>query len=422
MNLDRTQKITILHYSAPPVIGGVEAVIRAHLDLFIDAGYTTKVIAGRGDASALPEETEFVSIPEIDSNHEKILSISRQLEIGEIPKEFSSIVGELYKRLLPELKDADHLITHNVLTKHFNLPLTGALVKLADENLVQHPISWSHDFTWTSPSSGHKVHPGYPWDLLRTRQPSWEYVVVSKERQETLATLFACSLEEIEVVYNGVAPETLLGLSSQGKQLADRFQLIERDLILLMPVRVTKAKNIEFALHVLAELKNVFTSPLLLVTGPPDPHDTHSMEYYQSLQEIREELGLTTNMRFIFESGSDPTKSFYIDEHTVGDLLRLSDVMFMPSHREGFGMPVLEAGLAGIPVVSRPVPAAKELAQNEAIIFEEDFTPAQTAALIVDLIKQSPTVLLKRKIRQQFTWQAIFDRKIQPLLQRKVKY
>ena len=39
----------ILHYSAPPVIGGVEAVILAHVKQFTRAGYHTIVAAGRGD-------------------------------------------------------------------------------------------------------------------------------------------------------------------------------------------------------------------------------------------------------------------------------------------------------------------------------------------------------------------------------------
>ena len=57
------QKIGILHYSAPPVIGGVEAVIKAHLQEFNRAGYSCTVVAGRGSAAALPGKTNFIQIP-----------------------------------------------------------------------------------------------------------------------------------------------------------------------------------------------------------------------------------------------------------------------------------------------------------------------------------------------------------------------
>jgi hypothetical protein len=59
--------IAILHYTAAPVIGGVEAVIQAHAGLLLHHGYQVSVIAGRGAAEALPGGAEFILIPEIDS-------------------------------------------------------------------------------------------------------------------------------------------------------------------------------------------------------------------------------------------------------------------------------------------------------------------------------------------------------------------
>jgi hypothetical protein len=46
----RTQKprITILHYTALPIIGGVENVIAEHTHLLLDAGYPVTLVAGRG--------------------------------------------------------------------------------------------------------------------------------------------------------------------------------------------------------------------------------------------------------------------------------------------------------------------------------------------------------------------------------------
>ena len=41
-------KIAILHYSAPPVIGGVESVLAHHAKLMVSAGHEVQVIAGIG--------------------------------------------------------------------------------------------------------------------------------------------------------------------------------------------------------------------------------------------------------------------------------------------------------------------------------------------------------------------------------------
>jgi glycosyltransferase involved in cell wall biosynthesis len=406
----------MLHYSAPPVVGGVEAVILAHAQMFVAAGYPATVITGRGEVEALPEGVDLVLVPEIDSQHAEISRMSAQLEQGQLPPGFEAMSERLGETLAPILCRFDNVIVHNVFTKHFNLPLTAALDRLLDRGEPPHCIAWCHDLTWTSPSSGSKVKPGYPWDLLRTHRPDVTYVVVSQRRRQELAGLFGCPAEEVRVVYNGVDPHVLLGLSPEGAALVEHLGLLEQDLVLLMPVRVTQAKNIEYALRVVAALKARDCRSRLVLTGPPDPHDVESMSYFRSLQALRGELGLEEEMRFVFESGSEPDEPHLVDAGVVGDLFRVSDLMFMPSHREGFAMPVLEAGLAGIPVVCTRVPAAVEIGGEDVIVFNPDEAPDLLAARILAWAEGSPVHRLRRRVRQNFTWQAIFRRDIEPLL------
>ncbi|MFQ5812230.1 MAG: glycosyltransferase family 4 protein [Anaerolineae bacterium] len=417
----------ILHYTAPPIVGGVEAVIQAHARAFTEAGYPVTVIAGRGEGAALTSGAGFVLIPEMDSQHPQVLQVSSMLDQGEVPPDLNDMVNRLTEALAPILSRFDNVIVHNLFTKRFNLPLTAALYRLLDEGVIrpfdrlrtQHCIAWCHDFGWASSHSRPKLHPGYPWDLLRTYRSDMTYVVVSRDRQRTLATLLGCPLEQIHVIYNGVDPKVLLGLSAEGQALVNRLGLLESDLVLLMPVRVTKAKNIEYAMRVVAALKARGCRPKLVVTGPPDPHDEQSMAYFRSLQELRSQVGAEEEMRFVFESGLDPDEPFTIDAQVVGDLFRVSDVMFMPSHREGFGMPVLEAGLVGMPVVCTDVPAAEEIGGEGVILFDADEDPSHVAELILAWIERSPAHRLRRRTRQNYTWGAIFHRDIKPLLRRK---
>ena len=409
-------KTAILHYTAPPVVGGVEAVIQAHAQVLIEAGYPVTVVAGRGEETALPSGAGFVLISEVDSQHPQAVRLSAMLEQGQVPPGFRDATNRLRETLASVLGRFDNVIVHNVLTKHFNLPLTAALHCLLDAGVIRHCIAWCHDFTWTSPHSRSKVHPGYPWDLLRTYRPDVSYVVVSERRRRVLASLLKCPLEAIRVIYNGVDPEVLPGLSAEGHALVARLGLLESDLILLMPVRVTQAKNIEYALRVVAALKARGRRPKLVVTGPPDPHDARSMVYFRSLQTLRKQLDVEEEMRFVFESGPDSDQPYTIDAQVVGDLFRVSDLMFMPSHREGFGMPVLEAGLLGVPVVCTDVPAAKEIGGADVIMFDADEDPAHVAERILTWAEQSPVHHLRRLTRQDYTWRAIFHRDIQPML------
>ncbi|MCO6453426.1 MAG: glycosyltransferase family 4 protein [Caldilineales bacterium] len=415
MNQPRT---AFLHYSASPVVGGVEAVMDAHARVFLQEGYPVSIISGRGAAEVLPAGVDFIAIPEMDSRHPQIMAASAQLERGEAPLAWEALVDSLAEQLTSALRDIDNIIVHNVFTKHFNLPLTTALFRLIDAGVIPHCIAWCHDLTWTSPNSRHKVFPGQPWDLLRTFHEKLTYVVVSQQRQAELAGLLGCPQDRIHVIYNGVDPVGQLGLTSTGWALISRLGLLDAGLVLLMPVRVTQAKNIEYAIRVVEALKEVGARPKLVLTGPPDPHDRDNIVYFHSLQSLRAQHGVEEEVCFVYESGPTEGEPFTIPLAVVADLYRVADVMFMPSHREGFGMPVLEAGLAGVPVVATDViPAAVEIGGQNIMQFSPHAPPESLASKMIVWLETQPTFQLRRRVRQQYTWQAIFRRDIEPLLQ-----
>jgi glycosyltransferase involved in cell wall biosynthesis len=230
--------------------------------------------------------------------------------------------------------------------------------------------------------------------------------------------LYHCPEEAVRVIYNGVNAEKLLGLSPEGRKLVQRLELLTADLVLLMPVRVTHAKNIEYALNVAAAMKAEGVKIKLILTGPPDPHDRNSMAYFQSLQKLRDDMGLEEEMRFVFESGPDSGEPYFISPDVVADLYRVADMMFMPSHQEGFGMPVVEAGLLGVPVaVANTVPAADEIGDGDVLRFTLEMPPSQLALMLLEKVELDDRLRLTRRTRQSFTWQTIFKRDIEPLLQ-----
>jgi mannosylglucosylglycerate synthase len=409
-------RIAILHYTAPPVVGGVEAVIGAHTRCLLEAGHAVTVIAGEGAGGALAHGADFAGIPELAARHPRLLTASAELENGRVPADFDGLAAQLAGKLAPLLQRADRVILHNVFTKHFNLPLTAALHRLLDSGEIGRCIAWCHDFTWTSPHSRSKVQPGYPWDLLKTYRSDVAYVTVSQRRQKELADLLGCPASSIRVIYNGVDPGELLGLSAEGQRLTDRLRLGESDLVLLMPVRVTQAKNIEYALRVVEALKRRALHPRLIVTGPPDPHDAQNLAYYESLLELRHQLGIEQEVRFVYELGPEPDQPWTVDQRCIGDLYRVSDVLFMPSHREGFGMPVVEAGLAGLPIFCTAIPAAEEIGGADVTLFSADAAPLEVAARLAAWAEDSAVHHLRCRVRQTLTWERVVQRDVLPWL------
>jgi len=408
--------IAILHYSAPPTVGGVESVIQAHARVFIDNGYTVTVIAGSGSQSALPQGCGFIHLPLLDSQHTEVLQVNADLEKGQVTEEYRRLRERIKAELAEHLPRFAHLFIHNIFSKHFNLPLTDALHELLDEGQIPHCVAWCHDFSWASARSLPVLHDELPWNLLRQYRPEVDYVVVSKNRRQSMAEIFKMPREKVNVIYNGIDTDVLVGISSESRRLIDNLKLEEAELLLLMPVRVTQAKNIEFALRVLRELRQNGCQAQMILTGPPDPHDPENFSYFQSLKDLRKELGLQAYFHFIYESGEKPEDETILNMETVGGLYRICDALFMPSRREGFGMPVLEAGLLGKPIFASNIPAVEEIGQADVHLLDIQRDPAVAAQMIQNWGANDPAYRLRKKIRENFTWGQIFKKQIDPLL------
>lgn len=409
-------RIAILHYSAPPIVGGVESVMQAHARIFLHEGYPVSIIAGSGSAAALPDGAEFIRLPLLDSQHEAVLKVNTELESGNVSEAYFQLRQQIQSELSDVLPQFEHVIIHNVFSKHFNLPLTDALHMLLDEGKIHNAIAWCHDFSWASPRSLPLLHEGPPWDLLRKYRPDVQYVVVSQKRQRSMAEIFRIPADKIQVIYNGIHPAELLGISAETRALLERLELSPADLLLLMPVRVTQAKNIEFAMHVLKELQMRGCQAHMILTGPPDPHDPENLAYFQSLKELQKSLGIEASFHFIYQSGPAMEDTTILSMGSVGDFYRMCDALFMPSRREGFGMPILEAGFLGKPIFASRIPAVEEIGMPDVHQIDITQDPQAAAQLILDWATHDPVYHLRKKTRENFTWQQIFRKQIAPLL------
>jgi glycosyltransferase involved in cell wall biosynthesis len=78
-------------------------------------------------------------------------------------------------------------------------------------------------------------------------------------------------------------------------------------------------------------------------------------------------------------------------------------------------MPVLEAGLAGIPIMASEMPAAMEIGRAEVMRIQKSESPEAVAARILTWTVESPVYRLRRRVRQAYTWEAIYQQAIRPL-------
>jgi hypothetical protein len=155
-------KIAIMHYSSPPIVGGVESVLAHHARLMAGAGHSVSIITGRGNQ--FDERINVKVLPRLDSRHHDVLKVKAQLDRGEVTPDFHNLYDQIKQDLFENLESFNLLITHNIATLHKNLPLTAALHELYQRSGFPSLVLWHHDLAWTTPRYRHEVHDGYPWN------------------------------------------------------------------------------------------------------------------------------------------------------------------------------------------------------------------------------------------------------------------
>lgn len=403
-------KIVLMHYSAPPIVGGVESVLAKQAELLTRAGHQVRVIAGRGETwdAGIPVEI----MPHIDSRHPYVLRAKASLDKGKLPPDFQNLVDHIQAELDHALFGVDVVIAHNVASMHKNLALTAALFNLSELPGSPRLILWHHDLAWTTSNYQDELHAGWPWELLSTPWPHARQVTTSETRRQELSELFHSPLWAITVVPAGLDMPNFLNLHTRTLALLDSLKISLATPILLTPVRVTRRKNIELAISTLAALRQVMPQAVLVVTGPPGAHNPSNQKYLRELKKLRSKLGLQGAAHLLGEFMPEG-----LPEVCVFDIYRLADALLLPSREEGFGIPILEAGMSRMPIFCTDLGPLLALAAEWAVYFSPDDSPEHVARLIFQRLRTDPAYQLRVRVRQQYTWDAIYNNQIKPLLE-----
>jgi glycosyltransferase involved in cell wall biosynthesis len=391
----RRLKIALLHYTAPPIPGGVEAILGEHARLLRQAGHDVRVVSGRGDGDL---------VPEVDSRHPAVQALFEALGRGEVDAAaYDELVGTLMDKLGALLGDRDVIAVHNVMTMPFNLPLASALV-----NLRKPLVAWTHDMAWLNPRYIDYQREGWPYELMRRPQPGTRYVAISDVRRQELASLFGVREASLALVPNGLDVDAFLGVSPKTRQLLDRAGLSLGNPLLLVPLRVTPRKRLELAIEAAALALKRHPDVRLCVSGPLGPHSAANRDYWATLAAQRAGLGVDGVAVFLHEfAGEDGEHP--VTASTIAELYRLADVVVMPSESEGFGLPVIEAALTRTPVVCADIPVLREAGGGSLHVFPPGGGASEIAAAIESALAE-PHVRDRRRVLAMNSWSALLGK------------
>jgi glycosyltransferase involved in cell wall biosynthesis len=154
---------------------------------------------------------------------------------------------------------------------------------------------------------------------------------------------------------------------------------------------LSPSKNIPMLLQAYAKLKtdSGVTAPLVLVGHPP--------KRGVALHDLVSALGL----------GSSVVFTGYLSDRQLSLLLRHALAFVFPSLYEGFGIPVLEAMAAGVPVACSNAASLPEVAGDAALFFDPrslDQMASQLQRLLDDAELRSRLIRSGLQNVQRFSW------------------
>lgn len=323
--------VTIIHSSAPPAKGGVNTVIWEHAKELKKNGYRVKIIGG------YPLEVN-------GTEREGISFHINQLIIGQAG---ADVTESLYADLRRQLEDVDVVIIHNIMTiPPFDSPVNIVLRRLIEEWKGKKKFVYvAHNVDYSAPPA----------------IPGVEYLTVSewykhRDVDRILRT-------DTRVVSCGIDPRIDLNLTKEAIDFATKEKLLDQDLVMVYPTRLDWNKGVETAIWIAAELKRLNPNmkfKLIIATGLADENFKRKYEGYQNWGN---DLGLKDNVIFY---NTDTILDIETQRKFIANLYELSDVLLYPSDWESFGLQLLEAAVAGLPIAAseRIGPRADLLGDN----------------------------------------------------------
>ena len=413
------KQIALLHPTAPPRIGQTENTIYHHARLLNQAGYAVRVISAVRDEAfyqvSYRHQVELASVDLLDPDHPQVRATIAVLSQGQVPAGFDALVEAITEKLSPLLMDVHTCFAYNTPVYESHLPLSAALAKLAQQKPSTGQfsmIAWCQKLvtakaTWPTT---------YPWRLLQSAWPGVRYIAADRAIQASLENRLGLKPAEIQVIPAGIEAAVFLKWGTQTRQTVESLGLLQAYPLMLLPTTIAPGRNIEAAIYTAAALLQDFPLTRLLVLQHPLSQSGLDEGYLASLQALCDNKGLGDCVNIWHPNQTDGL-STQLNRDALTDLYHLADLLILPDRSlASCSVALLEASLARLPIFaacSFPLGDQNGLPLDT---FDPD-DPAGLAKRIAAFMAQATTLKLRRQTLDRYTWQAILDNHLIPLIE-----
>ena len=263
------RRVAIVHYTAPPAIGGIEHLMARQHSVLTKLGHRAVYIVGRGSE---PNGTEMIQIPDMDpSNHDVTGAMQTLHGVMRFPP---PLVERLVTRLGFALEGCTDCWIHNALTVSLNPFLTTALEVL----ILRHPeicwVAWTADLSSVSRFVPSAIAHTTVLSPAVTGCVTW--VAISQVRRLELGALLDIETGRIRVVNPPLDASTWLDVGSQARTLITVTNLFASELVVLVPAKALPHKGLDRAVRMGRALARDGRAVRVLITAATSPHEPNA--------------------------------------------------------------------------------------------------------------------------------------------------
>lgn len=405
-------------------------VVADQIKMLLEAQVTLKILVSENCPDAerwgvfLDPRLEWVKITNT-CNGMPIVWRDYSTPTGTVHKEFYEEEGCIAEDYVRHLQDVDVCIMHDILYQGWHL-VHNVAIRQAQKSLPGvRFLAFTHSMPVNRPKKMEE-----PFSARFTPMPNTRFVYPTQSGIEALACQYNVPQGNCAVVYNSLP--LLEMLSQDVRQVADSIDLLNSDILVVYPGRLTTGKRFEKAAAFAGAIQRKTEQCTKVIFCDFPSADIPSTIYKRTVQTEGLKFGLEKE-DMIFTSDLGYEQGF--PRQGVFELFGLSNLFICPSYSESFGLTVLEAASRGnFLVLNEAVPALKELGDSLGAYFmrwdgrnfgydtHEKYVPSEQAyyeehgEIIVNLMREDRSLRAKTKARTKYHGAWICRNQLMPLL------
>ncbi|MEW6128480.1 MAG: glycosyltransferase family 4 protein [Acidobacteriota bacterium] len=252
---------------------------------------------------------------------------------------------------------------------------------------------------WTEPTMGsYEWGKALGWVVGSRRVMDDAAVILCVGKPEQIETQKRYPNKKVVYLPNGVDPEKFA--QGNGRAFRSKYNIPQNANVLLTVGRIDPQKNQLFPVQLLPELIKGDAHAHLVLIG----HITND-DYYKKLLSVVNEMELENRVTLI--SGLDSESS------DLKDAYKAADIFLLPSIHEPFGIVILEAWAAGLPVIAHRVGGIPAFVEDgkDGLLFdtanEQTFIKAYMTLIKDSEKRKSLADAGNQKARSEYSWDSI---------------